>query len=944
MGAIRTILFSAGCLLLAGMLDFSAWAHQKAPEMAGAVCYREIPVFIDSAFAVDPKQGIRLLESKLSGWERCLPAQDTALGNVYHKIGVLCYITDQYEAAIRWFLKAFQIRDIHPQWQTEALLNTLNGLTQSSLLLFDYPRAKTYIDKQIALIHAQKYTNREVEADIYFADGQLAYRQEDYVRCREKLMLAADLYRLHTPDNPNLGHVLNLLGVSSDLLKAYKEAFDWYRQAIRVFQINQLTADAARSLHNIGISYQKIQMPDSALYYFEQSNAVHRVHRDTLEIARNFVEMSKVYFQGNHLTAAFRLAEQSFSLRKQLLQEWHPDVLESNILLGQWYAAQGMEDKAMQRFDNAISAAAGSPRSDQVIPPLAEKAGLLARKKDMNAALNAHSIYLKLDSLIHQSRLKFQQESSQIAFNQTLRHWYESAVTNALWLFKATGQADYFNTALAFCERNKAFVLQSQLRKRAVQGFAGIPDSVLQREVQLELQVNAQYELLQASDRMPDSVKIALRRTADRANAAQEEYDQYLAGAYPEYYALIRDPAPARTVSELQKSLSTETLLLEFFAGDSTLTILAVGKAHFDAWQWNSMLAVNEQIRQILRMTEAPHAYPAAAYCHLARDLYLQILEKPLNRFSSFDIRRLQIVPDGFLALLPFDILLTSDYQRLDDQTPYLLKRYSHCLLFNNRMARNSSSARWHFKRRSNAVFAIDYRDDPALFMTGSTPATGAPPAALDYAGQEMEEVAAVIGGSMYQNREATTDRFLQEINRSPIVHLTAHGVYNTDQPMLSGILFSKSSPDEEGTGLLTAARIYGIRTAASFIFLSACQTGAGQVIDGEGVMSIARAFTYAGIRSQAMTLWSVSDRATGQLAAHFYRHLKSGKAKDEALRLAKLDYLSSATTSVGKHPAFWAGVVIFGNTEPLFQQRYWIWIGMACIGWFLWLLIKRMR
>lgn len=927
-----------------GICKNPTWANQGEALPERIACYLEIQQLIDSAFTLDYQQGILLLQSKMTAWERCLPVRDTALGNVYHKTGVLYYITDQYEKAIDWFSRALQIREINPGWQTEGLLNTLNGLTQTSLLLFDYASAEKYIEKQIALIRSQNYTNREVEADIYYADGQLAYRREDYVRCREKLILAADLYRVYTPDNPNFGHVLNLLGVSCDMLKKYEEAFDWYKQAIRIFQKNQLVSDAGRSLHNIGISYEKIQQPDSALYYFNQSNAIHTAHQDTLEIARNYIEISKVFFNNKALPTAFSFAQKSYDLRTALLPDWHSDVIESDVLLGQLFSAQGQEEQAMIWFEKAIAAAIQSPRKDQVIAPLAEKAGLLARKGDIQQAAEANRIYLQLDSMIHQTRLKYQQEDSKIAFNQTLRKVYESAINNAMRLYKSTGKVAYFNHVLSFCERNKAVVLQGQMRKRAIQGFAGIPDSILQKEEQLDLQVSFQAEILLTSDKMPDSVKTNLRRNLDQAQMAREKFSEYLATGFPAYFNLIHDPDPALTVSALQEKLSPETLLLEFYAGDSSLTILAIGKHHFEAWQLNNIPSVNDNIRKLLDMTEAPQQSSAKAFCQLARELYRQLLEQPLSHFAKSGIQRLQIVPDGALSLLPFDVLLTSDYDRMDNQTPYLIKKYSHTMLYSNRILVEKKPARKWFANRKNVVFAIDYRDNPDLFAFGSNQQATSPPTVLDYSGKEMEAVGDIINGKKFQNREATVQHFLREISHSHLVHLSAHGIFNPENPMLSGILFSKKDTQETYNNLLTAARIYGIRTSASFIFLSACNTGSGQVIDSEGVMSIARAFTYAGTRSQVMTLWSVSDRSTGQIAEHFYRYLKRGKPKDDALRLAKLDYLAQTPTAISQHPVYWAGMVNFGDTDPLFIHYYWKWGIIAGFTLLLLLLIKRWK
>ena len=99
---------------------------------------------------------------------------------------------------------------------------------------------------------------------------------------------------------------------------------------------------------------------------------------------------------------------------------------------------------------------------------------------------------------------------------------------------------------------------------------------------------------------------------------------------------------------------------------------------------------------------------------------------------------------------------------------------------------------------------------------------------------------------------------------------------------------------------------------------LSACNTGFGKLEKGEGVMSMARAFHFSGVPAVVMSLWKVPDRSTKEIMLHFYKYLKEGNSKSVALQKAKLDYLSSTDDMALRHPYYWAGFVINGNTEPL--------------------------
>ncbi|MCF6359049.1 MAG: CHAT domain-containing protein, partial [Draconibacterium sp.] len=130
--------------------------------------------------------------------------------------------------------------------------------------------------------------------------------------------------------------------------------------------------------------------------------------------------------------------------------------------------------------------------------------------------------------------------------------------------------------------------------------------------------------------------------------------------------------------------------------------------------------------------------------------------------------------------------------------------------------------------------------------------------------------------------------------------------------PMFNKLLFS----DEE----LSSAEIYLIKNKANLVVLSACNTGSGQLKKGEGIMSLARGFFYAGCPSIIMSLWEVEDQSGTQIMGSFYKNLKKGKTKDESLRQAKLEYLEGAN-SRRAHPHYWLGYVCIGDNSPLYKS-----------------------
>ena len=104
----------------------------------------------------------------------------------------------------------------------------------------------------------------------------------------------------------------------------------------------------------------------------------------------------------------------------------------------------------------------------------------------------------------------------------------------------------------------------------------------------------------------------------------------------------------------------------------------------------------------------------------------------------------------------------------------------------------------------------------------------------------------------------------------------------------------------------------------ADLAVLSACNTGFGAISRGEGVMSLARAFTYAGVPATVTSLWKVPDLTTREIMVEFYKNLKRGMTKDAALRQSKLTYLDNTPESIAANPYFWAGFVPMGNMAAM--------------------------
>jgi CHAT domain-containing protein len=192
----------------------------------------------------------------------------------------------------------------------------------------------------------------------------------------------------------------------------------------------------------------------------------------------------------------------------------------------------------------------------------------------------------------------------------------------------------------------------------------------------------------------------------------------------------------------------------------------------------------------------------------------------------------------------------------------------------------------------------------------------------------EVRMISRLVNGDVYLDQEATETRFKQNAENYDILHLAMHTIVNNEDPMYSKLAFVQNV-DTLNDGFLNTYEIYNMRFNARMAVLSSCKTGFGKLMKGEGVMSLARGFMYAGCPSIIMTLWEVSDKSGARLMQDFYQCLIKGKSKAEALRTAKLNFLKKAD-NLKANPYFWSTYVIIGDASPIYEKNrnYLYWLG----------------
>jgi CHAT domain-containing protein len=390
---------------------------------------------------------------------------------------------------------------------------------------------------------------------------------------------------------------------------------------------------------------------------------------------------------------------------------------------------------------------------------------------------------------------------------------------------------------------------------------------------------------------------------------------------YPNYYNLKYN-FDVLSINDVQQKLSHSEALIEYFTGDDQTHALVVTR---DSLFYQTLSSVShiqvENYRQALQPDfingqpeEIFNTYTAVAY-----SLYQQILAPLLENVDQNKITTLKIIPDGLLNLIPFETLTTRAYDGLEGDyksVPYIIKQ------FNISYGYSTTSL---FKMKSFDSFDEDavLAFAPSSFVKSDETNSLNP---LKWNTKEVRNIEAYFDCNISTKQLATEANFKEKIQQYPITHLAMHAVIDHEDPMYSKLLFAPPQDTLED-GMLHTFELYNMRLNTKMSVLSACNTGSGKLQKGEGVMSLARAFAYAGCPSVVMSHWAVDDKSTAKLMKYFYENLSKGLSKDVALRNAKLDFLENSSP-VYHHPYYWNNFVIMGDNKPIATPdvfRWWM-------------------
>ena len=579
--------------------------------------------------------------------------------------------------------------------------------------------------------------------------------------------------------------------------------------------------------------------------------------------------------------------------------------------------------------------------------------GLARAQMDSGRLADARDSIAKAVSQLEQVRSSVVSQELRASYLASQQEAYLLSMDVEMRLHREAPSAGHAAAALEASERARARSLLEMLTEAQVDIRRGVNPALTERETQLSQLINAK------------AGRLILLPPGAAAQAQAAAFNKELADLETEYVqvrAEIRQSSPAfaaivqpqpLSVSAIQQLLDDETVLIEYSLGRERSYAWAVTPSSLRSYELPAQDEIEKAARNLYglvtarstaqrgestrqkqeRIDQADQRMPAAIQ-ELSR-LVLAPLAGDLRR------NRIVVVADGALQYVPFAMLTLSSnpavYRPLIADAEIVSVPSASAIAVQRRTLAGRKPASKGIAILADPVFSAsderfkDVKAKPPDGVQAAAVATrllehfaeasGNPDSRiiprLPFTSQEAKEIESVAGGMSHltalgfdASRAAAMSPGLGDYR---YVHFATHGYLDSERPDLSALVLSMV--DEKGNareGFLRAHDIYNLNLPAELVVLSACETGLGKEIRGEGIVGLTRGFMYAGAARVAVSLWSVSDKATADLMRRFYEAmLKRGERPAGALRSAQLEMLKQKSWS---SPYYWASFVLQGE------------------------------
>lgn len=858
--------------------------------------------------------------------------------DVLHEQAYNFYHNDHnFSEAKKYYLKCVDLYKKQGK-NKEAILDSYNAHRASTALMDPLDEAKQILLDALQLINTKNGNTREV-AILYSGLGTVYNRIYQYENSRYYLEKSLQIFEKIGWESAKAHYYDALIysGLNELELYNYNEAKIALNKALDFSKENDLESSSAlsqlirlyyqaneiKAFNELITNQENIKIIEEApLYnYFDISNEIINSlkYQGDLQKALEYQEKLtkridsspyKIHFTGRYTAMGYASIYHEMGKYKEAItilkenddtetRKLKPSeasmcdlmIAESYMELGDFINASTYLKKSLSYHSDTFYQTDLVYNFHNVDPNLLEKLAvlgeLLKRQSKNKYDVESEDKILAVYNTAHKVLLEVckSSEGDNFLTEDNYKYLY-SNLLEAYWQkWDKTKSDDIFYKALNCADDSKLVAIASELKTvKLDQLFKNkINPKVLNQENHLLTKIDSLKRLLDLSETKQ------LRSQLNKKTKELGSFKTKLKSNYPNYY--LHKYGEDISIKDKLKTHYSNDNVIEYFVGDSAVFIFRAYKnqLNFDKIQLTKPLQDNIEnfINNISNLSN--NNYKSQG------DYLSQKLIEPYLVHQAKNI----VVLDDVLQKIPIEALWKGK-----EEGEFLISNYD--ILRCNSIKQVTEYENVKKDHKQSLVFAPFVNNGDAVNSI------------LPSSFEEAEHISDLFKSEIFIDSEANKSNFINSVSNQKLIHLATHSTINTKEPAYSKIYFYSSNNSMPEDTYLNLDELYNLSLNADLVTLSSCETGIGKEIKGRGVMSFANALTFAGAKSTVMSLWKVPDQSSSIIMKMFYENLYDGLEKDEALKLAKLKYLQNVEDNALKHPYYWAGFVLSGDTSAI--------------------------
>ena len=819
--------------------------------------------------------------------------------------------------------------------------STVNNMGGAYDVLGDLPRALEAYQRALLLLRSSG--ERISEASTLNNIGKIHADKAEWEEAGESYQQALSIFRA-AADHQREAVTLNNLGRISFTLGQNRRAMEYYRQALALDRAGGNQREEALTLVSMAATYQAQDQIAQAAQLYQQALVLNRSTGDRWQQGKTLRDLASANLAAGDPHTALQQLQEALTL----LRGAHDQRGEGLALgiLGQVYAALQQPEQALTACREALAILQLVGDRDHAAQDLQQMARVERDQGQLSAARRHAEDALALVETVRATAGAQQDRASYFATRQSLGEFY---IDLLMRLAQREPGAGHDGDAFVAAERERARSLLEMLAEARVDIRQGVDPALLERQRALVGQLNSKAErLLGLHGEGAEEKAAALKQEIGELEEQSQQLQLVIRKSSP-HYSAITQPQPMTLPQIEEQVLDADTLLLEYALGEERSYLWIVARTGLRSYELPPRGEIEASVRAVIGLLTARGTFvrgelPAAKQARIAAaDAQLPQAATRLSQMvlgpaaAQLGQKRLVLVTDGSLQHVPFAMLPVPGANTLlvDEHEIVTLPSVSTVAELRKQTAGREPAPGMiavladpvfqaddpRVRRQAWPAASFEAASERALVHLATTESDAASQTLrvprLPFTRQEADRIIKVAGRKdsleALDFRASLAMATSAELQRYRYLHFATHGFLDSEQPDLSAIVLDLVDRDgRPQPGFLRVNDIYNLKLPADLVVLSACETGLGKEIRGEGIVGLTRGFMYAGVPRVIVSLWSVNDQATADLMSIFYQKLLQAKlAPAAALRQAQIAMAKSKQWSA---PYYWAAFVQQGE------------------------------